>query len=65
MDGEGGYWEILNHSANGIFVNSCSTNKVSITPPVQSSIDKVTQRRSQDRYLTAKDLIHALKLVDS
>jgi serine/threonine protein kinase, bacterial len=33
----------------------------SITPPVQSLIDKVTQRRSQDRYLTAKDLIHALR----
>ncbi len=36
-----------------------------ITPPVQSLIDKVTQRRSQDRYLTASDLAQALKLIDN
>jgi serine/threonine protein kinase, bacterial len=27
----GGYWEIINHSVNGIFVNSFSTNKVLLT----------------------------------
>ncbi len=27
----GGYWEIINHSANGTFVNSFSTNKVLLT----------------------------------
>ncbi len=32
-----------------------------ITPLVQSLIDKVTQRRSQDRYLTARDLAQALR----
>jgi serine/threonine protein kinase, bacterial len=36
-----------------------------ITPPIQSLIDKVTQRRVRDRYLTASDLAQALKLVDS
>lgn len=35
-----------------------------ITPPVQSLIDKVTQRRSQERYLTASNLAQALRLVD-
>jgi serine/threonine protein kinase, bacterial len=33
----------------------------SITPPVQSLIDKVTQRRVRDRYQTARDLAQALK----
>jgi serine/threonine protein kinase, bacterial len=32
-----------------------------VTPPVQALIDKVTQRRARDRYLTAVDLIQALK----
>jgi serine/threonine protein kinase, bacterial len=32
-----------------------------ITPPVQSLIDKVTQRRVRDRYQTARDLAQALK----
>jgi serine/threonine protein kinase, bacterial len=32
-----------------------------ITPPVRALIDKVTQRRAKDRYLTAVDLIQALK----
>jgi serine/threonine protein kinase, bacterial len=32
-----------------------------ITPPIQSLIDKVTQRRVRDRYLTASDLAQALK----
>jgi serine/threonine protein kinase, bacterial len=36
-----------------------------IPPPVQSLIDKVTQRRATDRYLTARDLAQALKLIDS
>ena len=31
-----------------------------VTPPVQALIDKVTQRRSGDRYLTATDLAQAL-----
>ncbi len=34
-----------------------------ITPPVQALIDKVTQRRAKDRYLTAVDLIQALKRI--
>jgi serine/threonine protein kinase, bacterial len=32
-----------------------------ITPPVQALIDRVTQRRSSDRYLTATALIQALR----
>jgi serine/threonine protein kinase, bacterial len=32
-----------------------------ITPPVQILIDKVTQRRASDRYLTAGDLAQALR----
>jgi serine/threonine protein kinase, bacterial len=32
-----------------------------MTPQLQALIDKVTQRRSRDRYLTAADLILALK----
>jgi serine/threonine protein kinase, bacterial len=32
-----------------------------ITPPVQALIDRVTQRRSSDRYLTAGELIQALR----
>lgn len=32
-----------------------------VTTPVQSLIDKVTQLRSQNRYLTASDLIQALR----
>lgn len=36
-----------------------------ITPPLKSLIDKVTQRRVRDRYLTAGDLARALKLIDN
>jgi serine/threonine protein kinase, bacterial len=32
-----------------------------ITPELQALIDKVTQRRSRDRYLTAADLAQALQ----
>jgi serine/threonine protein kinase, bacterial len=35
----------------------------SITPTMQALIDKVTQRRSSDRYLTAGELIQALREV--
>jgi serine/threonine protein kinase, bacterial len=36
-----------------------------ISPPVQAVIDQVTQRRSSDRYLTAGELIQALREVES
>ena len=36
----------------------------SVTPPVQALIDKVTQRRSRDRYLTAAELAQALDEID-
>ncbi|WP_373541976.1 protein kinase [Chamaesiphon sp.] len=35
----------------------------SVTPPLQAAIDKVTQRRIRDRYLTAAELARALDAI--
>ncbi len=50
--------EFLELQPDGYRFNVSSV--ATITPPVQSLIDKVTQRRSRDRYLTAAELAQAL-----